>query len=62
MQTLFYDKGMTEKTFIQKVLEMHVRMDKLEESFMEQKIELFAIGIEVDEIKRGLDDIQLSRE
>lgn len=53
---------MTEKTFIQKVLEMHVRMDKLEESFMEQKIELFAIGIEVDEIKRGLDDIQLSRE
>lgn len=53
---------MTEKTFIQQVAELHARMDKLDEFFFEQKIQLFAIGIEVDEIKRGLDDIALSQE
>ena len=53
---------MAEKTFMQQLAELEARMDKLDELIFEQKIKIFALGIEVDEIKRGLDDIQLSQE
>ena len=53
---------MTKKTFMQELAEIEARLDKLEEQVVDQKIQLFAIGIELDEIKRGLDDIQIVEE
>jgi len=46
---------MNEVDFFKAVADLSARMDKLDEYFLEEKIKLFSIGIELEEIKGKLE-------
>lgn len=44
------------REFMREVADINARMDELDRALFEQKIQLFALGIEVDELKNMVDD------
>lgn len=42
--------------FLDDVRELNKRMDVLDEQLLEEKIQLFALGIEIEELKRWVEN------